>query len=116
MMDVSRLRARSRAHMPETCEVIRNTRVSDNEGGWVTEPSVVATYPCRYRTASATEVQLASSMQTAVDGVITVPHDADIREADTLRRGEVATEYTVTGILDQTQAFSAHVEVLCARA
>lgn len=102
--------------MPETVEVIRTTRVSDGEGGWTTEPAVVATYPARYKTAGARELQIASYLANSVDGAITVPYDSDVRESDTLRRVEEDITYNVSGIMSATTELSADLGVLVRRA
>lgn len=110
------LRSFSESIMPETVEVIRNTRVSDGEGGYTTTPAAVATYPGRYRTAGARELQIAASLQNAVEGVITVPYDAEIVESDTLRRVEIDVTYNVSGILSTSEDLSADLQVLVRRA
>ncbi len=100
--------------MPESIEVLRATRAPDNEGGFTNTLAVVATVPGRFCTASARDIELGSSMQAAVEGVITVPHDADVRSTDRLRRA--GQTYAVAGVLTQTADFAAHLEVLVRRA
>ena len=98
--------------MPESVEVWRKERIPDGEGGYVhdfpNEPA--ATYPGRYRTAGARELEIASQMSASVEGVITLPHDAEILDSDQLRRAGIT--YNVSGILRQTSELSAHLEVL----
>lgn len=103
--------------MPETIEVLRGTeRVPDGEGGFTITPAAVATYPGRYKTAGARELEIASHLSNSVDGVITVPYDSEILETDTLRRVEIDVTYNVSGIMSATTELSADLQVMVRRA
>ena len=112
---VRKLRPISESAMYESIEVIRETEGAVDDMGYPTSTvGVVATYPGRYRTSGATELQMAAQMQASIDGVITVPYSADIRETDTLRRG--TEDYRVSGVMKNTEELSAHLEVMVRKA
>ena len=112
---VKKLRPLTESAMPEEIAVVREIEGPPDDMNYPTSTlGVVATYPGRYRTSGATELQMAAQMQASIDGVITLPYSADIRETDTLRRED--GDYRVSGIMKNTEELSAHLQVMVRKA
>ncbi len=109
-------RTLSESAMYDTFEILRNQRVSDGDGGWLTQPTIVATTKGRYSVAGATELEIASQMGVNVTGTITVPFAHGIPEgvkgSDRFRWVEENTTYNVTGVLKGSPKLSPHLEIM----
>ncbi len=109
-----KMRGLSESAMYEVVEVLRNQRVPDSDGGYVTTPVVVATTKGRYSVAGATEMEIASQMGVNVTGTITIPYvhgiPQGLRGTDRLTRA--GKTYNISGILEQTPELSPHLEIM----
>jgi hypothetical protein len=102
--------------MPETIEVSRFIETTDEFGRPIQTWSTVHTTKGRYRTAGATELELAGRLDVDVTGVITLPlaHGTPegLKRQDRLNRVEANKTYEVTGLLEATPELSPHLTVL----
>ena len=86
------------ASLPDTLTVLRNTPVSDGQGGQVDSWQAVHTYPCRIIAPGGYPLQLknaALSMETVTHHYVNLPYNADVRVADRFSITQVQTGQTL---------------------
>lgn len=87
--------------LPDQCVLNRLTRTPDGAGGWTDTWSAVATVACRVRPTNqnnASEPVTAERLQGRSPFTVTLPHDADVRDADTIQRVGDTTALEVIGV------------------
>ena len=87
--------------LPDSCDVIRTTQVSDGRGGTTTTEATVGPYRCSLAVSGLSGQEgVAGSVETVtLPYVITLPYGTDVTEQDTIGVGErrFAVETVRTG-------------------
>lgn len=110
------VRKHSEALMPDVAEVMRMARVSDGQGGFVTELTVVATTKCRVRPISGEERQAASQTTTVLEAKAFLPWAVEVKTVDKIRvGGPTGVKYEIKAVLPRSAGHSPHREVLVTR-
>lgn len=116
--DIATARQIAEAHMVGTCEVIRQPKeMRSGRLVAVGEPTVAATYPCRFRPvgqgsggAAGTEAVIAGQVNRKVTGTVLLPFGSVVRGDDRLRvNGET---YEVAAVVPRQAEFAAQERVL----
>ena len=80
---VADMRAAADGSMADTCEVVRDTLVTDSSGGSTTTPATVATCPCgRHAVGSGPERAMADRLGWTVAEAIRLPLTVDVTPSD----------------------------------
>lgn len=84
------------------CSIVATgTRTYNDSGGWSDTLAAGVTVDCRIAPVSQSDVVRHGQIATDADAVITLPHDADVDENDTIVHD--GTSYSVTKPVGRTQ-------------
>lgn len=94
-------RALALRSMPDTCDVMRVTRVDDGQGGWSETVATIATVACSISNPAGlamagNERPQIGQIAGAVTAIVTVPANTGIRGADRVRVTNAETEEAIT--------------------
>ena len=112
--------------MPETCEIVRETKVWDERGSYTLVDEVVAEVRGRLMGLSASEVARYGQLVEGATAKISFPFGTDIDSEDRIRittrtfvnrnsGQEEVEEWDITGIPEGSDAFAADVTVMVRR-
>lgn len=96
--ELAAMREQAEEALPDSCVIQRKTRTSDGGGGGSVSWAASGTVDARVGQTAGTEQLLDAQLVGQVDAILTVPHDADLRQAD--RAVVDGTTYEVLSILE----------------
>ena len=94
-------RADLAATLPDTCTIVRVTRVQNDSGGWEETTVAADTIACRLGPVAGRERVLGGRLAEESDAVLTLPADADVRGSDRITHD--GTTYEVVDTVERSE-------------